>query len=95
MRNRMLTWLFGIASGLGAMAGVYVFLSAVATASMRFGYCGPSSLEQIEEYCRVGTKLLLLSYALGACALIFAALSFWLFWRRRRTLERGPSPAAR
>jgi len=84
MTFRIPTWLFGAASLATALAAGYVFLSAVSTASLRFGACGPTSLDHAEQYCRVGTQLLQFSYALGVCALFLVGLTVWLS-RRRRT----------
>lgn len=83
MTFRIPTWLFGAAALATALAAAYVFLSAVSTASLRFGACGPTSLNHVERYCRVGTQLLLFSYALGVCALFLVGLTVWLFRRRR------------
>ena len=84
MRLRIPTWLFGAASAASALATVYVFLSAITTASGRFHYCGPTSLDHIDPRCRGGTQFLLLSYALGAMTLLLAALTVWVSWRRRK-----------
>ena len=83
MTFRIPTWLFGAAALATALAAAYVFLSAVSTASLRFGACGPTSLNHAEQYCRVGTQLLLFSYALGVCALFLVGVTVWLFRRRR------------
>jgi len=83
MTFRIPTWLFGAASLATAIAAAYVFLSAISTASLRFGACGPTSLDHAEQYCRVGTHLVLLSYALGVCALFLFGLTVWLSRRRR------------
>jgi hypothetical protein len=84
MKFRIPTWTFGLASGLSAVAAAYIFLSAIATASLRFAYCGATTLEAPEQYCRMGTKLLYLSFALGALTLALVAVTLWLFWRRRK-----------
>jgi len=82
MKFRILTWLFGAASVASALAAVYIFLSAAATASLRFGACGPTSLDHTEQYCRLGTQLLLFSYALGVCTLFLIGVTVWLSRRR-------------
>jgi hypothetical protein len=73
-------WFCSIAS---ALAGGYMFLSAISTASLRYHYCGPTSLDHVEPACRIGTKLLLASYGLGALAFLLAVGACWLSWRRR------------
>ena len=82
MKSRIPTWVFGAASVASALATAYAFLSGVATASLRFGPCGPSSLDHPDQYCRIGTQLLLLSYALGAITLLLVGVTVWLFRRR-------------
>lgn len=90
MRYRVPTWMFGAASAASALATAYAFLSAVATASLRFGHCGPTSLDHAEQYCRIGTQLLLFSYALGAFTLFLVGATVWLAWHRRRGTISGP-----
>ena len=72
----------------------YLFLSAITTASLRFWYCGPTSLEHTEPACRVGTKLLLMSYGVGVLALALAAVAIWIHWRRYKGPNNSfkPSP---
>jgi len=48
--------------------GLWWLLSAYATAHLRFGYCGPTSLAHPEAYCQVGVRLLYRSYAMLAVA---------------------------
>ena len=84
IKRSLAVWLFGLSAIGTAAAAAYLFLSAVATASLRFGYCGPTSLDAAEQYCRVGMRLLYISYAVGALALVLAVVAFWLFRRRRK-----------
>lgn len=93
MKFRIATWLSGAASVASALATAHVFLSAAATASLRFGYCGPTSLDHAEQYCRVGARLLLFSYALCACTLFLVGVTIWLSRHRRKgTVARLESP---
>ena len=84
MKLRIPTWIFGIASAVCALAAAYIFLSGAATASLRFGYCGPTSLDQPEQYCRIGSQLLVISCALGVVALLLFGATVWLFRHRRK-----------
>jgi len=92
MKFRISTWVFGVASGLSAMATAYVFLSAVATASLRFGYCGATSVDASEQYCRIGMQLLYFSYALSLFTLVLVGLTVWLFQRRRKASNNSFKP---
>lgn len=83
MKSRTI-WILGISSALTAAAVVYVFLSAVATASLRFWYCGPASLDHPEAACRISMKLLLLSYGISAIAPVLAAAAIRLHWHRSK-----------
>ncbi len=69
-----------VASAAGA---AWLFLSAIATASLRDGYCGPTTLDHVEPHCRMGTKLLLASCGVGILALVLAATATGLGWRRK------------
>ncbi|WP_152599936.1 hypothetical protein [Noviluteimonas dokdonensis] len=84
-RRRFL--LAAVASIATLLIGLLVYSSAVATASLRFGYCGPSSLDHAQAACRVGTKLLFLSYVLFVVALVLAAVAMWL----RRSINKRKS----
>jgi hypothetical protein len=93
MKHRIPTSLFGAASVASALATAYVFLSAVTTASLRFGSCGPTSFDHAEQYCRIGRQLLLFSYALGAFTLLLVGVTVWLSRRRRKgSVSRPKSP---
>lgn len=69
-----------------AIAAVWVGLSAVTTASLRFGQCGPSSLAAVEAYCQAGARLLYIAYGLGALAIVTGVLALWI---RRRASPTG------
>ena len=69
-----------------AIAAVWVGLSALTTASLRFGQCGPSSLAAAEAYCQAGARLLYVAYGLGALALVTGVLALWI---RRRASRPG------
>jgi hypothetical protein len=75
-------WALAITSAVSAAGAGYLFLSAIATASLRYWYCGPTSLDHIEPACRIGTRLLLLSYGLGALSVLLAAGAIWAYWLR-------------
>ena len=76
-----ISWsLFGLAVFLGAL-GAWWLLSAVTTAHLRFGHCGPSTLDHVEAYCQVATKLLYSSWALLAGAALLVGCG--IFVRRR------------
>ena len=82
MRRLRTTWVLLISAAVTMALAAYLFLSAIATASLRFGYCGPTSLEHAQPACRVGTKLLLVSYGVGGLALALALMAIWIHWRR-------------
>ena len=84
MNYSVLIRLFVLAAIGTAATAVYLFLSAVTTASLRYGSCGSTSLDAAEPYCRAGMRLLYISCAAGALALMLAAVSYWLFRRHRR-----------
>jgi hypothetical protein len=74
----------GISAALSALVTGYLFLSATASASLRFWHCGPSSLDHPEAWCRTGTHLLLASYGSAALTLLLAVATLWLHTRRAR-----------
>lgn len=63
-------------------AAGYMFLSAIATASLRSWYCGPSALDHEKAACQIATKLLLASYGTAALGVALAILTLWLHVRR-------------
>jgi len=82
-------WLASVAS---ALVGGYMFLSAISTASLRYHYCGPTSLDHVAPACRMGTKLLLASYGVGALAFLLAVGAVFLSWRRRKGSNNSSKP---
>ena len=62
-------------------AGSWFMLSALATADMRFGHCGPSTINHVEIYCRVASRLLYQAYGALFAALVLAIV---LVVRRKR-----------
>lgn len=82
-----LAFFAGAILSLGAaIAAVWVGLSAVTTASLRFGQCGPSSLASAEAYCQAGARLLYIACGLGALAIVTGVLALWI---RRRASRPG------
>jgi hypothetical protein len=80
------TCIVGLSSvGIAMLAG-YLFLAAMATASGRFWYCGPTSLDHADPACRIGTKLLLASYGSAATAIMLGLAFLWLHVRRRKAV---------
>ena len=92
MKSRLPIWLSGIATALAGVSAAYFFAAALATASLRFGYCGPTSLSAKEQYCRIGTQLLYLSYALAGLTLALAITTWWLHRRRRQGANNSFNP---
>ena len=90
MKRVVLAWLLALGSLGCALAVGYVYVSAVATASLRFGDCGPSALDAVDPYCRVGIRLLHVAYAMGSAALVLGVAALWLVWAIRR--GRGARP---
>lgn len=83
-------------TGLLALAAFGVagclFLSAIVTTSLRFGYCGPSALEHPEPACRIATQLLLASYGTAALGIALTILTVWLHLRRPNNARCPPVP---
>ena len=72
---------------LGAsIAAVWVGLSAVTTATLRFGQCGPSSLDAAQAYCQAGARLMYVAYGLGVLAVVAGVRALWI---RRRAARSG------
>ena len=63
-------------------AGAWFMLSALVTADMRFGDCGPSTIDHVEPYCRVASRLLYQAYGTLAAAVVLGII---VAVRRRRT----------
>ena len=70
-------WLIGLALVLGLLGGFF-FLSATATASMRFWECGPSTLDHADLYCRVASRLLYQSCLAGGIAILLLCVGLYL-----------------
>ena len=65
--------LFSFSAAIGLL-GLWWLLSAHATAHLRFGHCGITSLDHPEAYCQVAMRLLYQSYAtLSAAVVLFVA----------------------
>ena len=63
-------------------AGSWYILSALVTADMRFAHCGPSTIDHVEMYCRVASRLLYQGYGALFAAVVLAVV---LVVRRKRT----------
>ena len=63
-------------------AGSWFLLSALVTADMRFGHCGPSTIDHVEMYCRVASRLLYQAYGSLFASVILIII---LVVRRKRT----------
>jgi hypothetical protein len=70
-----------LAAFVSAAFGLMWLLSAQTTAHLRFGECGPSTLEHADSYCRVASRLLYRSF--GTLALAAVLLGVGLYLRRR------------
>ena len=79
--RRLWPWLVS-AFGLG-IAGCLMLVTAIGTASLRFGHCGPSHVGAPDPYCRAGAQLLLASYVVLSLALVLATIALWLRARRK------------
>ena len=87
-------WVAGIATIVAALGAAYFFTSALATAQLRFWYCGPTSLDHADPACRVGERLLFLSYCAAIVTVAFGILTLWLY-RPRPNQSFKPTPSAR
>jgi hypothetical protein len=69
-------WLLYFIAAVLVLLGGWWLLSAMITADLRFGHCGPSSLEHADTYCQVATRLLYRAYAALGLAVVslFAGL---------------------
>ena len=81
-RSFPVIWFLCASCAVSAAGAAYLFVSAMATASLRFWYCGPTSLDHVEPSCRIGTRLLLTSYGVGSFSAVLAVIAIWL-WRRQ------------
>ena len=85
-KPKLPTWMFGVSSGVLALAAVFMFITAISTASLHFGHCGPSSLSSPELYCRGASQLLIASYVVFAAAVGLTVITIWLDSKRRGKL---------
>jgi uncharacterized membrane protein len=69
-----------------------MFLSAAATASLRFWYCGPSTLDHQDPSCQIATKLLFASYGTALVGVALAILTLWLYVRRLKGSNNSSKP---
>lgn len=83
------TRILGFSSVGAALLAGYLFLSAMATASGRFWYCGPTSLDHVDPTCRIGTKLLLASWVTAAAAVLLGVVTLWFHVRYRKDASRS------
>ena len=67
-----------LASLLVGLLGLWWLLSAHATAHLRFGHCGATSLDHPEAYCQVGMQLLYRSYATLAAAVVLLVAGIYI-----------------
>ena len=63
-------------------AASWFMLSALVTADMRFAQCGPSTIDHLEMYCRVASRLLYQAYGALFAAVVVVIV---LVVRRKRT----------
>ena len=94
MKSSKRTLVLAIATLPMAATAAYLFLSAVTTASLRFGYCGPTSLSHVDPTCRVGEALLLWSYAFGAITVLLAVAALWSYTRSIKRPNHSFKPTA-
>jgi hypothetical protein len=57
----------------------YLFASALATAHLRYGYCGRTSLDHVDPACRVGERLLYMSFGAAFVTVALGVLTLWLY----------------
>ena len=70
------------------VAGLVALAVAIAVASMRYGRCGPSSLDAVDAACRLGAQVLAGAYVLLSLAMVLGASCLTLLWRLRRQRRR-------
>ena len=89
-RLRRVVLVFWVAAAFGTI-GLLVLAAAVATASLGFAKCGPSTLDALDAGCRGGARLLLVAYGVLSVALVLGAVSLTLLWKERHDRRRGRS----
>ena len=90
MKHLSAVLVLGMSAIVSALAAGYLFVSATATASLRFGYCGPSSLDHLDPACSIATKLLYASFGIAALALLLAVLTLWVYTRHLKSAPVTP-----
>jgi uncharacterized membrane protein len=79
MQLHNLKWFLATGSLIALLAAGWYFMSAMATASLRFSVCGASTLDAVDPYCRVGVILLHRSYLLAGAAVVLAVIAFLVY----------------
>ena len=82
MKQRAASAMLYLLLALLLAAGSWFMLSALVTADMRFGHCGPSTIDHVEIYCQVASRLLYQAYGALFAAVVLAIV---LVVRRKRT----------
>ena len=82
MKQRVASAMLFLLLALLVAAGFWFLLSALVTADMRFGHCGPSTIDHVEMYCRVASRLLYQAYGALFAAVVLAIV---LVVRSKRT----------
>ena len=82
MKQRVASAMLYLLLALLLAAGSWFMLSALVTADMRFAHCGPSTIDHVEMYCRVASRLLYQAYGALFAAVVLAVV---LVVRRKRT----------
>ena len=82
MKQRMVSAMLYLLLALLVAAGSWFLLSALFTADMRFGHCGPSTIDHVEMHCRVASRLLYQAYGSLFASVILIII---LVVRRKRT----------
>ena len=72
MKQRVASAMLYLLLALLLAAGSWFLLSALVTADMRFGHCGPSTTDHVEMYCRVASRLLYQAYGALFAAVVLA-----------------------
>lgn len=89
MNRSLATRLCALASAGSLVAAAWLFLSALATEHLRFGYCGPSSLDAAEPACRIGAMLLYASLLAAVAAVVSGGFAYRLVRRGRTSDQPG------
>jgi hypothetical protein len=81
---RLPLWPFWVASAIAGLLAAFLYVAAVSTASLRYGYCGPAVADAPEQYCRVAVRVLHQSYAVGLLAAVLVVLATLLTLKGRK-----------